>query len=180
MPATITDGAMAMDGGSIFLSGVDADGSPLAVALDWSIESRRLGTCALRVNECIIPVDSTEEARWLAVLSEATCQPRAPHGEPEVAPTIALGADLAAFLSERDRGPAEGLAALARQLIAIVKSEAYRHQRPPPPPPAPLEARVSALLLEGKAFDALRLYRREKPELSLADARAALARLHKP
>lgn len=71
MEALITNGAIATDGGSISLTGVDSSGAPLTVFLDWSIKSQREGTRQLHVNGEPVAWGSPDEVRWLQELTTA-------------------------------------------------------------------------------------------------------------
>ena len=163
MDALITNGAIAADGGSISLWGVDAQGGPLRLFLDNSIRSHREGTRSLKINEQVIPIGSSEEVHWLTVLATARVEYRLLAGEVNVR------------FSQHELN--ESLADLVRSLMHQVTSDAYQNQKPPPPPPPPLEDRLLELLLDGKDLDALKLYRKSNPDVSLADAKAAIEKL---
>lgn len=62
MDALITNGAIATDGGSISLAGVDAEGQPLELFLDNSIASHRQGARSLSVNGKVIPSSASGSA----------------------------------------------------------------------------------------------------------------------
>ncbi len=164
MHVLITNGAITTDGGSLSLLGVDADGAPLHFFLNNSVASYRAGTRSLKVNDQLIPIGSAEEVHWLTVLASAKFEHRLVPGE-EPNPSITQ--------DELN----ESLAKLVRSLMHHITSDAYQNQKPPPPPPPPLEDQLLELLLDGKDLDALKLYRRANPDVSLSDAKAAVERL---
>ena len=65
VPIIIEQGAMALDGGSIWLQGKDEKGRRLSILLDWSIASQQNGTTSLTVNGITIEKGSYEEKNFL-------------------------------------------------------------------------------------------------------------------
>lgn len=169
----VSDGAMAMDGGSIFLQCL-ADGKEIVVLLDWSIESCRRGTPQLFVDGNAVPRGSALEGAWLSLLkrAEVLSKTRAGRG-PKVGAAVAiLGDDIAEYLSAAD-----GLAHLVAQLIAHVRSPDYQLASGSPSPlhapRDPLEE-VRRLSQSGNRVEAVRAYRALYRSISLADAMAAV------
>jgi ribosomal protein L7/L12 len=145
MEALITNGAMATDGGSISLTGVDPEGAPLSVFLDWSINAQRTGTRRLEVNGHPLAIGSIEEVQFLQLLTTATVQ--------------------------------DGVADLVNQLLTNVTSLAYSKQKAASAKPSDLDDEILELVLDGKDVEALKVYRRANPDVSLSDAKAAVEKL---
>ncbi len=57
----IFDGATAMDGGSISLTGKDPSGHIIQIVLDWSLDAQINGTADLRLNKILLEKRSPEE-----------------------------------------------------------------------------------------------------------------------
>jgi hypothetical protein len=125
---TIHDGAMCMDGGSIFLAGRDGTGNPVEICLNWSIESQANGTTSLCVNEVFLAKGSDAEQQLLSALERATISPPDAKvtGDTLSSNAIALGEDIHSYLDAMKKGPADALKALVEQLISNVRSNVHR------------------------------------------------------
>ena len=67
----LTSGALAPDGGSIFLEGVSGNSKPLRIYLDWSLTAQELKATRLEIDDRIIIKRSLEEADWIAAIAAA-------------------------------------------------------------------------------------------------------------
>jgi len=130
---TILNGAMAMDGGSISLLGLDAVGNNVHIDLDWSLEAQANGTTELRINGIPLEKGSAEESRLLEILGAAEIQYPDQKGQVKPAPIhgAALGDDISQYLNAIDKGPEAALENLVGRLIANVMSELHAGTRPP-------------------------------------------------
>lgn len=177
---TLTGCAMAMDGGSIVLRGVDRAGVEVSLYLDWSIRSQREGTTQLYANEIPVPRGSQEESRWLTLVRGAavrvTPDRERAHGDSVSPNRIVLAEDAAAYLDAIDQGPEAALTHLASRLVSLVSSAAYQDDRPPPPSSPPVD-RVRLLVSEGRRMEAIKAYREEHPDVGIAAARVAVEAL---
>jgi hypothetical protein len=124
---TISDGAMAMDGGSIALSGKDPSGKIWEVLLDWSIDGQINGTTALKLNQIPLEKRSAAEEHLLNVLRKARIEPfETPAPEnPSATQRAALGPDINQYMRAIEAGPEAALQKLIDQLIANVMSDVY-------------------------------------------------------
>jgi hypothetical protein len=179
---TLTGCAMAMDGGSIGLQGIDQAGAEVRLYLDWSIDSQREGTTQLYANEMPVPRGSREESRWLALVRGAAVQaapcPESAHGASISKRRMSVAEDAAAYLEAVDEGPEAAITCLAARLVSLVSSAVYQDAHPPPPPSASVD-RVRLLLSEGKRMEAIKAYREEHPDVGIAAARVAVEALAK-
>ena len=93
---TITDGAMAMDGGSISLRGKDQSGNIKEISLDWSLEAQVNNTAKLIFNKMTLEKRSLEEEKLLHALKNAEIQSSEALERGTSTPTkrVALGEDL--------------------------------------------------------------------------------------
>jgi hypothetical protein len=67
----LTAGALAPDGGSIFLDGTSGDSKPVRIYLDWSFAAQEFSATSLTVNDRPIAKRSPEEAEWVAEIASA-------------------------------------------------------------------------------------------------------------
>jgi len=130
---TILNGAMAMDGGSISLLGLDAAGNKVQIDLDWSLDAKANGTTELRINGIPLEKGSAEESRLLEILGAAEIQYPDQKGQEKPAPIhgAALGEDISLYLNAIDEGPEAALENLVGRLIANVMSELHAGTRSP-------------------------------------------------
>lgn len=169
---TVTNAAMVMDGGSLFLECVDGDHT-LGINLDWSIDSRRCGCPQLSVGDTPIPRGSPEEETWLRLLEQA--EVRSEPGPPgrDISPkALVLSDDIDDYLAAIRRGPEEATRHLIRELVARVRSGEYQFpsaNRPAPAPRDPLEP-LRALVARGARSEAIRWYRDHHPDAPLSEA----------
>ena len=124
---TISEGAMAMDGGSIVLSGQDPSGKIWHVLLDWSLDDQVNGTTALRLNQMPLEKRSVAEKHLLNVLRKARIEPieTSPAENHSATRRVALGQDINQYMQAIEAGPEVALQKLIDQLIANVMSDAY-------------------------------------------------------
>jgi hypothetical protein len=169
----VLEGAMTMDGGSIFLRCVGSS-STVDVSLDWSIDSRRRGCPQLSVDGRPIPRGSHEEGVWLRLLEQSDVQPETlAAGEDRISPNaLVLSEDIGDYLSAIRRGPRAALQHLVRQLVTLARSSDY--QSPvsglePFPRPDPLQP-LRDLLAKGARQEAIRWYRAHHPDVPLFQA----------
>ncbi|MDC3979810.1 hypothetical protein [Polyangium jinanense] len=173
----LTDGAMAMDGGSLVLHAVDQDGARVELFLDWSIRSHQEGKTQFYANGQPVPRGSPEEARWLSLIGGAVPKPSNSRPTPEekgrAGKTVILAEDAAGYFNAIEKGPASALAHLANRFVSLISSQAYKEARAPAPPQAP-EDRVESLLREGKTMAAIQAFREAHPHIGLEAASRAV------
>ena len=129
---TIVNGAMAMDGGSIFLEAIDQTGNPVHLNLHWSIAAQQSHSGQLSANGVAVSKGSEEEQQWLDRIRAATIH----YGEDSAVQEAdrisqrraVLGKDIQDYFTAIDEGPSEALRSLVNRLVSIVLSEAYRSQ----------------------------------------------------
>lgn len=177
---TLTDGAMAMDGGSIHLQGIDQSGERVDLYLDRSIGSQRAGTTQLYVNAAPVARGSQQESLWLELVRRASVRnkpaPEDAHGTSISENRIVLAEDAAAYFQAIDQGPEAAIACLAAHLVSLVSSVAYRGAHAPTPSPLPVDP-VMSLLAEGKKTEAIKAYREAHPDVGMLAARLAVEAL---
>ena len=124
---TITDGAMAMDGGSIVLRGKDSNGNDVHIELDWSLDAQVNGTTKLSLNNTPLEKRSCEEEKFLEVLGNAVIQRSEGQDSSDSASFqgAALGEDINQYLNAMAEGPTAALKNLIERLISTVMSERY-------------------------------------------------------
>ena len=129
---TIYDGAMAMDGGSISLMGIDPSGNIMEIGLDWSLDDQINGTTKLYLNNMPLGKRSREEEKLLDALKNSDIQPAEASEPRDSTPNqrIALGEDTQNYLDAIETGPEAALRKLLDQLIAKVMSETYTRAKP--------------------------------------------------
>jgi hypothetical protein len=178
----LTDCAMALDGGSIFLQGVDQAGAEVRLYLDWAIDSQRKGTTQLYANEMPVPRGSQEESRWLALVRGAavrvTPDPEGAHGTSVSQNRIVLAEGVGAYLDAIDAGPEAAVTCLAGRLVSLVSSATYQDAHPPPPQSPPVD-RVRLWVSQGRRMEAIKAYREEHPDVGIAAARIVVDALAK-
>lgn len=67
----LTAGALAPDGGSIYLDGVSGGSKPIRIFLDWSLTAQELKATRLEIDDRIIMKRSLEETNWIAAIAAA-------------------------------------------------------------------------------------------------------------
>ena len=67
----LTAGALAPDGGSIYLDGVSGGSKPIRIFLDWSLAAQELKATRLDIDDRIILKRSLEEADWIVAIAAA-------------------------------------------------------------------------------------------------------------
>ena len=129
---TIHDGAMAMDGGSISLTGKDQAGNIMEISLDWSLEAQTNGTAQLNLNKMPLEKRSREEEKLLGVLNNAKIQSSDAPEQRASRPTkrFAPEEDINKYLNAMEDGPEAALRQLIDQLISKVMSETYTRAEP--------------------------------------------------
>ena len=123
----ILDGAMAMDGGTVSLMGLDRYGNSIEITLDWSIEARKDGAATLYLNKIPIPKRSPEEEKLLDALKNAEIPLSQAQKRNAVTPSrrIVMGDDTKEYIETLDGGPEATLRRLIGQLASNVMSETY-------------------------------------------------------
>ncbi|MDI1447931.1 hypothetical protein [Polyangium sp. 6x1] len=151
LPTTlrITNGAMAMDGGSLTLHAVDQDGARVELFLDWSIRSHQEGKTQFYANGQPVPRGAPEEARWLSLIGGSVPKPHTTRPTSEESGRsskgVILAEDAAGYFNAIEQGPASALAHLASRLVSLVSSQAYQKARAPVSPQAPQDRARSSL-----------------------------------
>ncbi len=130
-PVTVEDGAMAMDGGSIFLQLRASAGKRHRLLLAqhllpvFDAESPRPGR--LYLDGQLVPIRSGTEADLLDALRNA----RLPSDNPSAKesthrrPDLVIGADIEAYHAKIEQGRAAALQHLVDQLLEWVESDEY-------------------------------------------------------
>jgi hypothetical protein len=67
----LTSGALAPDGGSIYLEGTANGAQPVRVYLDWSLAAQAHDSTSLAVDDRILTKGSEEEAVWIVAIAAA-------------------------------------------------------------------------------------------------------------
>jgi hypothetical protein len=137
---TISDGAMAMDGGSVSLRATDAAGRTLRILLEWSIAAQEAGATLLTIDDVGVRPGSEDERQWIEDLRSAHIEGE--DGPPVTSPPprrIVLARDVKAYLEAIDKGPHSALSALRDDLLQ--KLESPQHRRRTEPPNEPLQSR---------------------------------------
>lgn len=67
----LTTGALAPDGGSIFLEAVAGGSKPICIYLDWSLAAQEAKATSLEIDRQSIAKRSPEEAAWIAAIAAA-------------------------------------------------------------------------------------------------------------
>jgi hypothetical protein len=121
---TISDGALAMDGGSVFLDASDDLGQRRHILLDWSLAAQRDRRTCLRVDEDRLPVGGSEERAWIEAIASAAIAPTHASSDAEKIGShrLVLASDAKAVFEVGARGPAAGLAALRDSLLEKICS----------------------------------------------------------
>ena len=181
MKLIVTDGAMAMDGGSIVLRTLDSPGVEATLHLDWSFRSQTDGTAQFYADGNAIPRGSGVEANYLTQLQSAIILPgfaATPESDSSLSERrLTLGNDVTDYIGAIDKGSASALAWLTDRLVSIVSSAAYRTCRPeiaPPMAPPTMKEQIRDLLSRGRKTDAIRLQRKLCPEVGIMDAKATV------
>src|SRR2546423_324803 len=97
---TINNGAMCMDGGSVYLEATDAAGRPWQISLDWSIAANRAGNTSLSINDTKLQAGGAEEAEWIESLrcADAAGADGSTSSPPSAQKRIVLAPDAKAYL----------------------------------------------------------------------------------
>lgn len=165
----IINGAMALDGGSIILEGIDIDGKEINFYLDWSIESGIKGTYQFSVNDVPIEKLSPEQDDWINRLKQAEIIVKnkkiieAP-GKRLISTNDLYDYILSYFDISIDNFPKQPLQHLVNNLIDKVTSEQYTY----------VPKTIKGSMLEGNKLEAIRLYRSEHPSSTMQEAKAAV------
>ncbi|HEY1109947.1 MAG TPA: hypothetical protein VGE76_14960 [Opitutaceae bacterium] len=124
---TIVDGALAMDGGSVFLATIDDRGIRRSILLGWSIASQKSASTALIVDEHRLAKGSSEESAWIGAIASAQLAPiERPLPENRVGgDAIVLAKDAATILAAGANDPVEGLDALRNDLLLKIRSSTH-------------------------------------------------------
>ncbi len=127
---TIVDAAYAMDGGSIYVKVLDAEGAPHSVLLvqhrilENSSPHKKLGR--LYLDEELVEIRSATERKLLDELAEAeVAVSEAESSSASQGSRLVLGSDIEEFLDAVDESPEAATRHLVRQLISWVQSEEY-------------------------------------------------------
>lgn len=168
---TIVDGAMALDGGSIFLKVMEHSSSNIILSLDWSIAAQQTKSARFSANGVVVPIGSEEETQWLNLIRDAEIYCNDPPSTNDEKPVskqrLVLSKDIQDYFNAIDEGSLEALRSLANQFISVVSSEAYQNSRP-------LPERVCSLLDQGRKSEAIKAYREEYPGVGMEVAKAAV------
>jgi len=145
---TISNGAMCMDGGSVYLEGTDATGRMMRISLDWSIAAQQAGETSLTIDGMKLQPGSVEEMEWIDTLRCARIAGAdATSGVPSPSPKrIVLAADAKAYLEAMDQGPRSALSALLDDLLQKLQSPLHRREAGSGVTPASGESRRSGPL----------------------------------
>ena len=128
---TITDGALAMDGGSVFLDAVDNLGHRRCILLGWSISAQRTGQTSLRIDDRQLAKCSPEEEAWVRLVASAVIAPRSdahPGSEKISSKRLVLANDVQKVLEAGEQSPLAGLTAIRDSLIEKIRSPIHAHQ----------------------------------------------------
>src|SRR6185369_12053772 len=117
---TIKNGALAMDGGSVFLEAVDDLGQRRSILLDWSIAAQKEKRTSLRIDDRQLAKRSPEEDAWISVIAAAEVAPPVTarvEGEKISSKRLVLAKDAKAVLEAGERSPLDGICALRDSLL---------------------------------------------------------------
>jgi len=105
---TIINGAVAPDGGSIFLDAFDDQFRPIKILLDWSLDAQYFGATSLDIDGITVAKRSVEEAKWLELIVSAAIDAR----NPAISPA-------------QEDGVTAGLKSLRDNLVEKVRSSTH-------------------------------------------------------
>lgn len=127
----VVNGALAMDGGSVFLEALDEHSRLRTIMLDWSITAKREGKTALLIDERLVAKQTAEEDTWVAAIASAAIRAASTFagGEAISASRVILASDAAAILAAGETGANAGLAALRDSLVAKIRSTVHNQKR---------------------------------------------------
>jgi hypothetical protein len=145
---TINNGALCMDGGSVYLEATDATGQLLRISLDWSIAAQQGGVTFLTIDGVKIQPGSETETEWIeslrcAQIGVADDTSPVPSTPPK---RVVLATDAKAYLEAIDQGPRSALSALRDDLLQKVESPLHRRETGSSATPASGESRRSGPL----------------------------------
>lgn len=125
---TIVDGALAMDGGSIFLKAIDDGRRQHTIFLNWAIAAQKEGGTSLWVDDQPLTKQSHGEGEWVRAIASAQIVPAEapyPSGERISANPLMLAKDAEAVLTAGERSVVDGLTALRDSLLQKVRSPGH-------------------------------------------------------
>jgi hypothetical protein len=124
---TITDGALCMDGGSVFLQATDAAGRTLRIVLEWSIAAQQACATFLTIDDVKIQPGGEDEMQWIENLRSARIEygDASPVTSPRP-PRIILAPDAKAYLEAE--GPQQALSVLRDDLLHKLESPLHRRR----------------------------------------------------
>lgn len=124
---TITNGAFALDGGSISIFGNDENGKTIHIHLGWSINAQMSGEGQLYFNDIAVPKRSYEESYVLSLLENVNYEDKSPKkDEPQISSKrIIIGEDIKRIMDGMDEGPIPFMKSIVKQLLFNVRSDKY-------------------------------------------------------
>lgn len=124
---TITNGAFALDGGSISILCNDESGKNVRIHLNWSIKAQMSGEGQLYFNDIAVQKRSFEESYVLDLLKNANYEDKSPKtDETQIsAKRIIIGEDIKRIMDGMDEGPIPFLKSIVKQLLFSVRSDKY-------------------------------------------------------
>jgi hypothetical protein len=142
---TISNGAMCMDGGSVYLEATDATGRLLRISLDWSMVAQQAGTTFLTINDVKIRPGSEEEAECIEALRSAQIVGAdetltVPSSFPK---RTVFAADAKVYFEALDRGPRSALSVLRDDLLQKVQTPLHKREAGSTAAPSSGESRRS-------------------------------------
>lgn len=124
---TITDGAFALDGGSISIQCNDENNENVRIRLNWSIKAQRSGEGQLFINDIAVPKRSNNESYILELLENAKYYNNSLQAyELHISTNrIIIGEDINKIMKGMDEGPISYLKSIVKHLLLNVRSDKY-------------------------------------------------------
>src|SRR5438094_781064 len=125
---TLINGALTMDGGSVYLEAVDDQAQRREIQLIWSISAQKARTTHLVLDGVPIAKQSEQERELIALIAAAETKAKPnnrPPGSKISSQRIVLADDADAILKAGEHDPAAGLAALRDSLLMKIRSSTH-------------------------------------------------------
>jgi len=110
---TIITGALAPDGGSVFLEALDDQSHRRTIMLDWSLAAQEFSATTLDVDGITVAKRTVEEAAWIEIIASATIAAQ----------------NHAAISPARKDAVTAGLVALRDNLVEKVRSSTHQPKK---------------------------------------------------